>query len=114
MRRREIGKDRGLRFRMFLVMLALGGVYLFFVSFMMAMGIDIIVVGVFAGIMLGVQFFASDKLVLMSMGAKVVSADEQPDLHSIVDRLAAGIRYPHLQGVEAAATEKVEGQIAFA
>ena len=94
MRRREIGKDKGLRFRMYLVMLALGGGYLFFVSFMMAMGIDIILVGVFAAIMLGVQYFASDKLVLMSMGAKIVSADEQPHLHSIVDRLVAQAEMP--------------------
>ena len=70
MRRREIGKDQGLRVRMYLVMLALGGVYLFFVSFMMAMGIDIILVGVFAAIMLGVQYFASDKLDNLLIGEK--------------------------------------------
>lgn len=94
MRRREITRDRGLRFRMYIVMLALGGVYLFFVSFLMALGVDIILVGILAAIMLGIQYFASDKLVLMSMGAKIVSPDEQPDLHSIVDRLVAQAEMP--------------------
>ena len=35
------------------------------------------------------QYFTSDKLALAASGAKVVSADEAPDLHAMVERLCA-------------------------
>ena len=43
-----------------------------------------------------VQFILSDKLVLVSMRAKVVTPEEAPQLHAMVDRLAmtAGIPKP--------------------
>src|SRR5206468_11617924 len=35
------------------------------------------------------QYFTSDKLALAASGAKVVSAEEAPDLHAMVERLCA-------------------------
>jgi heat shock protein HtpX len=35
------------------------------------------------------QYFTSDKLALAASGAKIVSADEAPDLHAMVERLCA-------------------------
>jgi heat shock protein HtpX len=35
------------------------------------------------------QYFTSDKLALRASGAKIVSADEAPDLHAMVERLCA-------------------------
>jgi len=45
-----------------------------------------------------VQYFFSDRLVLMSTGARVVDADEYPQLHQTVQRLAAeaGIPMPRV------------------
>lgn len=45
-----------------------------------------------------VQYFFSDRLVLMSTGARVVDADEYPQLHATVERLAtnAGIPMPRV------------------
>jgi len=40
------------------------------------------------------QYFTSDKLALAASGAKVVSADEAPDLHAMVERLCAMANLP--------------------
>ena len=96
-RRRGIGKDRGLQLRMYFVMFNLALVYLFFIGAMFVLGVDLIFIGVIAALLLGVQYFFSDKLVLRSMGAKVVTPEEEPKLHSMVDRLVAQAEMPKPQ-----------------
>ena len=93
-RRRAIGKDRGLQLRMYFVMFNLALVYLFFIGAMFVLGVDLIFIGVIAALLLGVQYFFSDKLVLRSMGAKVVTSEEEPKLHAMVDRLVAQAEMP--------------------
>jgi heat shock protein HtpX len=88
-RRREISHDGGLRWRMYFVMFCLALLYLFFVTAMFALGVPIIFVGIIAAAMLAFQYFGSDKLVLRSMHAKVVSPEEEPKLHATIDRLVA-------------------------
>ena len=97
MRRRGIGKDRGLQLRMYFVMFNLALVYLFFIGAMFVLGVDLIFIGVIAALLLGVQYFFSDKLVLRSMGAKVVTSEEEPKLHAMVDRLVAQAEMPKPQ-----------------
>ena len=97
MRRRPIGKDRGLQLRMYFVMFSLAMVYLFFIGAMFVLGIDLIFIGVIAALLLGVQYFFSDKLVLRSMGAKTVTSEEEPKLHAMVDRLVAQAEMPKPQ-----------------
>jgi heat shock protein HtpX len=63
--------------------------YLAFIAVLGALGVPWIAVGIIAAIMLGIQYFFSDTLVLRSMGAKVVTPQDAPRLHAIVDRLAA-------------------------
>ena len=96
-RRRGIGKDRGLQLRMYFVMFNLALVYLFFIGAMFVLGVDLIFIGVIAALLLGVQYFFSDKLVLRSMGAKVVTPEEEPKLHAMVDRLVAQAEMPKPQ-----------------
>ena len=93
-RRREISRDGGLRWRMWFVYFSLTLLYLFFIAALAALGIEIGLVLVIAAILLLVQYFASDKLVLRSMGAKVVSPEEAPKLHAMVDRLVAQAELP--------------------
>ena len=93
-RRREISRDGGLRWRMWFVYVSLTLLYLFFMAALAALGIEIGFVLVIAAILLLVQYFASDKLVLRSMGAKVVSPEEAPKLHAMVDRLVAQAELP--------------------
>lgn len=96
MRSRVSRRDWGLTWRMWFVMATLAIVYLAFVAILSALGVPWIGVAVIAGIMLFVQFFFSDRLVLWSMGAKVVKPQDDPKLHAIVDRLVeqAGMPKP--------------------
>jgi heat shock protein HtpX len=81
-------RDPGLSFRMFMVMFLLAALYLGFIAVMFAAGIDFFGIMVIAVIMLGVQYFFSDRLALWSMGAKEVSREQAPELHAMVERLA--------------------------
>jgi heat shock protein HtpX len=83
------GRDTGLTFRMFLVMFLLGMLYLVFLAFLWRSGVSYVGMGLIAAILLGAQYFFSDKIILWSVGARVVSPQEAPELHAMVERLAA-------------------------
>lgn len=86
--------DLGLSLRMFLTMLILGAVYLGFLTILYWMGVDLTSLMVIAAVMMGIQYFFSDKIVLASSGAKVVTPEQAPKLHAIVDRLCAEANLP--------------------
>jgi heat shock protein HtpX len=92
--RKAIGRDTGLTVRMFLTMFLLAALYLAFVFVLVRAGVGIIVVALIAGGLLVVQYYLSDTLVLASVGARVVTAQEQPQLHAIVGKLAATADLP--------------------
>lgn len=73
---------------MFVVMFLLALVYLAFIAVLISAGVDYVSVLVIAVILLGVQYFMSDKIALWSMGAREVSEQEMPELHATVSRLA--------------------------
>ncbi|HKZ50452.1 MAG TPA: zinc metalloprotease HtpX [Dehalococcoidia bacterium] len=87
MRRRAYGRDTELSIRMFAVMFLLAAVYLFFLTVLWAAGVGVIFIAVIAGVMLLVQYYFSDKMVLMAMRAKVVEPHQAPELHAMVERL---------------------------
>ena len=90
MRQRQwYGRDTELSTRMFIVSFLLVVVYLGFLAFMWAAGISFGAMLLFAAVMLGAQYYFSDKMALWAMGAKVVSPEEAPELHAMVERLAA-------------------------
>jgi heat shock protein HtpX len=88
--RRNFGRDRGLSLRMLFTSSLLGLLYVFFalaLFYLLHAGIALMVV-----IVLGMaffQYFTSDKLALRASGAKIITADEAPDLHAMVERLCA-------------------------
>jgi heat shock protein HtpX len=90
MKRRSYGRDAGLSLRMLLTSGLLGLLYvLFAVVLFQVLNVGlapmlVIVVGLAA-----VQYWTSDKLALAASGAKVVSAEQAPDLHAMVERLCA-------------------------
>lgn len=84
---RWFGRDRGLEFRMGLTIFLLGLVYVVFVGALIASGASAVVVLVVAALFAVVQILFSDRLALGSMGARVVEADEYPQLHAMVERL---------------------------
>lgn len=87
--RRWRGGDAGLQARMLLVMGLLAAVYLGFLAVLVYVRTPFPIILLVAGVMLGAQYFFSDKLVLMSLGARVVEPREAPDLHARIERLCA-------------------------
>src|SRR5512139_2047109 len=82
--------DYGLAARMMLTMFLLAVVYLVFLTILSIYGgVGTYGLMAIAGFFLLVQFFFSDKLVLWSMGGRIVSEQEEPRLHEIISRLCA-------------------------
>lgn len=75
-------------------MFMLGFLYAVFALFLMAAGMELMFVGGIVGVMVVVQYYMSDRLILMSTGAKTVTAEEQPTLHRMVKELAARYDMP--------------------
>jgi len=82
-------KDPGLTARMTLTIFLLGLLYVAFIGALLAVGVSYTIVIVIAGGLLFAQYFFSDKIALFSMHARVVSEQEAPELHAMVDRLCA-------------------------
>lgn len=86
--------DRGLEARMMLTMFLLAAVYLAFLAVLLSMGVSQIVVILFIGGFMFLQYFFSDKMILSSMGAKLVSESEEPRIHDMVRRLCQNADLP--------------------
>jgi heat shock protein HtpX len=85
---RRLGTDIGLTARMFLTMFLLALVYLVFIGVLWRLGISLAFLILVAVVLLGAQYYFSDKLILLSLGAREVSEQDAPQLHEIVNRLA--------------------------
>ncbi len=86
---RNIPADRGLTLRMFMTGLMLVVLYGAVIGLLIAFGISYVVVLVFAAIILFVQYWFSDKIALFGMGGKIVTPEQAPQLHGVIDRLCA-------------------------
>jgi heat shock protein HtpX len=90
MKRRNFGRDRGLSLRMVATSGLLGLLYVIFAVVLFSVlkvGLAPLIV-----IVIGLAFFqyyTSDKLALAASGAKIVTPEEAPDLHAMVERLCA-------------------------
>lgn len=90
MKRKSFGRDRGLTLRMLATGGLLGLLYVVFAVILfnvLNVGLApmiVIVVGIAA-----LQYWTSDKLALAASGAKVVSREQAPELHAMVERLCA-------------------------
>jgi len=83
-------RDYGLQARMILTMFLLAVLYLIFLSVILTFGYGWTnILLLFMMLMLFVQFFFSDKLVLWSTGGRIVTEQEEPRLHETVSRLCA-------------------------
>jgi heat shock protein HtpX len=89
MRRKAYGRDFGLTSRIFLTIFLLGALYVGFFALLLQSGASIGVMVVILGAFAFIQYFTSDKIALASSGAKVVTPEQAPDLHAMVDRLCA-------------------------
>lgn len=89
MRRRWQGGDTELSVRMFVVMFLLAALYLAFIAVLAYAGVDLFSLIIIAGVLLGVQYFFSDRIALWSVRGREVSPEEAPELHAMVERIAA-------------------------
>lgn len=86
--------DSGLKARMVLSFVILGILYVIFLSILHYLGVGYIPLAIIASVMILAQWYLSDKIVLWSSGAKIVSREEYPKLHEIVERLSTNNGLP--------------------
>jgi heat shock protein HtpX len=82
-------RDAGLTARMVISFAVLTVLYIIFLSVLAYVGVSAIAIAVIAGIMILAQWYFSDKIVLWSTGAKIVSREQFPELHDLVERIVA-------------------------
>jgi heat shock protein HtpX len=90
----SFGKDTGLQVRMAITFLLLGALYVvfgavLFAALKSAAPVIVILVGLAA-----LQLFTSDKLALAAMGGRVVTPQEAPQLHAMIERLCVQADLP--------------------
>jgi len=74
---------------MLLTFFLLGALYLAFLVVLWYFQADMLTTLIFIGGFMFLQYFYSDRMVLWSMGARLVSESEAPNLHETVSRLCA-------------------------
>ncbi len=86
--------DSGLNARMVLSFVILGILYIIFLSILHYLGVGYIPLAIIASAMILAQWYFSDKIVLWSSGATIVSKEQYPRLHEIVERLSTDNGFP--------------------
>ena len=86
MKRKSYGRDAGLSFRMLFTGALLGVLYVAFAVVLF----EVLNIGLIPMLLIVIglalfQYFTSDKLALAASGAKVVSEQEAPELHTMID-----------------------------
>jgi heat shock protein HtpX len=72
----------------------LGLLYIVFLSVLAYIGLGFLPITIIALIMIMAQWYFSDKIVMWSAGAKVVTRDQFPELHNLVERIVARNNLP--------------------
>lgn len=95
MKRKAYGRDSGLTLRMLATTGLLGLLYVMFaVVLFNVLNVGLIpMLVIVAGLAL-FQYYTSDKLALLASGAKVVEREKAPELHAMIERLAAMAELP--------------------
>jgi heat shock protein HtpX len=88
-------RDNGLTIRMILSFAILGLLYAVFLTILnVYLGLGFVPITIIASLMILAQWYFSDKIVLWSSGAKVVTRDQFPKLHDMVERIVARNNLP--------------------
>jgi heat shock protein HtpX len=90
----SFGRDPGLQIRMTVTLFFLGLLYVVLVGALFAAGASGITIAIIAGGLAALNLFASDKLALAAMGARVVTPEQAPQLHAMIDRLCVQADLP--------------------
>ncbi len=86
--RMRFKRDTGLVTRMYFTMFMLGILYGVFALFLWGVNFPIVLIGVIVGLLVGVQYFLSDRMIMWSTGAKQVDRSQEPVLFAMIERVA--------------------------
>jgi len=86
--------DRGLNVRMLVTTFLLGLLYVVFTAALIVLIKSAVLAIVVAGGLLFAQYWFSDRIALYAMNGHIVTAQEAPELHGVVDRLCALANVP--------------------
>ncbi len=86
--------DRGLAGRMLFTVFLIGLLYAAVIALLIALKINLAFILVIAAIIMFIQYYASDKIALYSMGGKPVTREQAPQLYGAIDRLVALANMP--------------------
>ena len=89
MARTRFRPDRGLSARMLLTVFLLGLVYVLFAAVLVALLKSVVLVVVVVAGLLFAQHWFSDRIALLAMRGRIVTPEQAPELHAVVDRLCA-------------------------
>ena len=87
-------RDPNLSLRLIFCFIALSALYAIFIGVLTYLGVGFIPITVMVSAMLLAQWYFSDKMVLWFSGAKVVSREQFPQVHEIVEKLAQRSNLP--------------------
>jgi heat shock protein HtpX len=79
---------------MALTLFLLGALYVALVVALLGSGVNGATVAIIAGGLAALNLFASDKLALAAMGARVVTPEQAPQLHAMIERLCVQADLP--------------------
>lgn len=99
MKRKSFGRDAGLSIRMLATTALLGLLYVgFAVVLLQVLNVGLVPMLVIVVGIAVFQYWTSDKLALAASGAKIVSQQDAPDLHAMVERLCtlSGLPKPRI------------------
>lgn len=82
-------RDNGLTARMIVSFAILTLLYLIFISVLAYVGVGFIPMTIIVSVMILAQWYFSDKIVLWSSRAKIVTRVQYPELHDLVERIVA-------------------------
>jgi heat shock protein HtpX len=89
MARTRYGTDRGLSARMVGTLFGIGLLYVVIAAVLIAVGVNAVFVLAISAAMLFGQWWFSDSMAMAAMKAAVVTPEQAPQLHAIVDRICA-------------------------
>ena len=87
-------RDPSLSLRLIFCFIALSALYAIFIGVLTYLGVGFIPITLMVSAMLLAQWYFSDKMVLWFSGAKVVSREQFPQLHEMVERLVQRSNLP--------------------
>ncbi|MGA3360542.1 MAG: zinc metalloprotease HtpX [Solirubrobacteraceae bacterium] len=102
-KRSAFGRDGGLQARMVFTIFMLGLLYAALIGALIATSTGVVLILVIVVALFAVQLIGSDKIALATLGAREVSASDEPELHAIIERLCiqADLPKPRVAVIEA-------------